>query len=412
MNIKRTWIAILIIFVVAAALVGGYLLSEMFIPQQSLQLKLRGSRDIFLPTGNVYSDPGFVATLLSDGTSQQIPVTVTGDTVDTGKLGAYYLKYTARWEDRVVTDYRRVLVVDKEAPVLQLAGAQNYQLAAGQPYGELGFTATDNYDGDLSQQVQVKGSVDHKTPGEYVLHYQVEDASGNTAYAERTVWVEERDPENNQITFSTVPNGKVIYLTFDDGPSKHTPRLLDVLKKYGVKATFFVVNTGYIDTIGRIAAEGHTLAMHTATHVYKEIYASEEAYFRDLNTIREAIRQRTGQESNILRFPGGSSNKSSSFNKGIMTRLTALVQEKGYTYFDWTIDSKDTGGAKTPQQVFQNVVTGVSKEKKSYSIVLQHDIKGYSVDAVESIIVWGLSNGYTFLPLEESSPQCHHRLRN
>lgn len=114
----------------------------------------------------------------------------------------------------------------------------------------------------------------------------------------------------------------------------------------------------------------------------------------------------------MIRFPGGSSNKSSKFNPGIMTRLTKLVEEAGFTYYDWTIDSKDSVGAKTAQAVYQNVVDGVLKAKNDYSIVLQHDLKGYSVDAVESIILWGLANGYTFLPMDANTPAYHHTVRN
>jgi hypothetical protein len=95
-----------------------------------------------------------------------------------------------------------------------------------------------------------------------------------------------------------------------------------------------------------------------------------------------------------------------------MTRLTELVQEKGFSYFDWNVDSKDASSAKTAMEVFQNVTSAIAKNKRAYSIVLQHDIKGYSVDAVEPIIRWGLENGYTFLPLGTNSPVWHHRINN
>ena len=238
------------------------------------------------------------------------------------------------------------------------------------------------------------------------------DSFKNIARIRRTVCVKEWNISEEERPHIGTPNGKIIYLTFDDGPGKDTPRLLDVLKKYNIKATFFVVNTKYVDTIKRIAAEGHTVAMHTTSHVYKEMYASENAYFKDLYAIQGVIRDLTGQESKYLRFPGGSSNTSSRFNPGIMTRLTKMVQEQGFTYFDWTIDSKDTGGAKTPEAVYQNVISAVQKEKRGYSIVLQHDIKSYSVDAVESIILWGLANGYTFLPIDANTPAYHHTVRN
>lgn len=93
-----------------------------------------------------------------------------------------------------------------------------------------------------------------------------------------------------------------------------------------------------------------------------------------------------------------------------MTRLTQAVRENGFYYFDWNVDSKDASSAKTSNDVYKNVIEGVNK--RDISVVLQHDIKGYSVKAVERIIVWGLSNGYTFLPLELNSPVCHHKIKN
>lgn len=412
MYIKRILLCLLALVIAAAAVLGGYFLMQHLTQSGWLEIRLRGDREVFVECNRPYVEPGAFAKFVKDGQNQQVQVQITGDTVDTGKLGTYLLKYTAVYDDRVATSYRSVHVVDTENPQIQLVGAEYYTMNVGQPYAELGCIATDNYDGDLSKQVHVTGKVDIDAPGEYELTYTVTDSYKNTASVKRTVYVKEWNISAAEKPHIGTPNGKIIYLTFDDGPSKDTPRLLDVLKKYNIKATFFVVNTKYVDTIKRIAVEGHTLAMHTTSHVYKEIYASEEAYFKDLYTIQGIIRDLTGQESKFLRFPGGSSNKSSSFNPGIMTRLTKMVQEQGFTYFDWTIDSKDTGGAKTPEAVYQNVISAVQKEKRGYSIVLQHDIKSYSVDAVESIILWGLANGYTFLPIDANTPAYHHTVRN
>ena len=112
----------------------------------------------------------------------------------------------------------------------------------------------------------------------------------------------------------------------------------------------------------------------------------------------------------LMRFPGGSSNTISSFNPGIMTRLTKAVEEKGFRYFDWNVDSNDAGGARTASKVYSNVVSGIGDKKAA--VVLMHDIKSYTIDAIEKIIVWGLDNGYTFLPLTADSPTCHHGVNN
>ena len=203
---------------------------------------------------------------------------------------------------------------------------------------------------------------------------------------------------------------RVCAMTFDDGPSKYTGELLDVLAKYNVKATFFVVNLGYTDLISRELSEGHSVGIHSASHRYSEIYASEEAYFADLQKVQDSITALGGKKTTLVRFPGGSSNTVSSFNPGIMTRLAQALTDMGYQYFDWNVSSGDAGETTSTDQVFENVVSGI--RNRDVSIVLQHDIKGYSVAAVERIIVWGLANGYTFLPLEPTSPTAHHRINN
>ena len=412
MQIKKILVSLLFVVIAMAAFTGGFMLVSYFCKTESFDLKLRGDREVFVECNRPYIEAGAYAIFKNGDGSLQVPVNITGDTVDTGKIGTYLLKYTALYDGHVATSYRRVRVGDTEKPEITLKGAAEYFMNVGQPYEELGYTATDNCDGDLSDQVHISGEVDRFTPGEYALTYTVTDSNGNTASVTRTAYVQQWDVDEEVTPYIGKSNGKVIYLTFDDGPGKNTPRLLDMLKKYNIKATFFVVNTGYISTIRRIAEEGHTLAMHTMSHVYKEIYANEEAYFKDLYAIQNIIKEQTGQESKILRFPGGSSNRSSSFNPGIMTRLTKLVEEEGFVYFDWTVDSKDSVGARTPEEVFQNVASGVLNAKKDYSIILQHDIKRYSVDAVETIILWGLANGYTFLPIDENTPVCHHTVRN
>lgn len=331
----------------------------------------------------------------------------------------------------IATANRTIHYIDPGMPEITLEGSPIAFIMAGEAYAEPGFHANDINDGDLTETVIVTGSVDPNTPGIYTVTYAATNHYGVTASAERIVYVipqqteetppadeppadaptdteEEQEPTGG-VTIE--PNGKVIYLTFDDGPSQHTGRLLDVLAKYNVKATFFVVNTSYIDMIARAAQEGHTVAVHTLTHRYNEIYASDSAYMADFQAMQSIIKQHTGQDTKLFRFPGGSSNSvSRSYNKGIMTRLTARMQEMGYRYFDWNVGSEDTGGANTSEAVFNNVINGIMQ--RNTSVVLQHDIYGYSVDAVERIIAWGLCNGYTFLPLTYDSPQCHHPVNN
>ncbi len=293
---------------------------------------------------------------------------------------------------------REIIYRDEIPPVITLAGETEMRIGLGTLYAEPGFTALDGMDGNLTEEVTVSGHVDHRKTGTYTITYTVRDESGNEASAVRLVTVETAVPPQ-----TVQPDGKVIYLTFDDGPGPYTEQLLALLAKYDVKATFFVIgnNTGMMQ---QITEAGHSIGIHTVSHNYRLVYSSEDAFFDEVFRMQDAIYEATGVWTTLLRFPGGSSNTVSSFNKGIMTRLTRLVQEQGFQYYDWNVDSDDAGRAKTSDRVFQNVVNGVSQ--RSCSVVLQHDIKDFSVEAVERIILWGLENGYTFLPLEPSCPNC------
>lgn len=361
------------------------------------RLLLRGKPGTYVIPGEHYSEEGYLALDECEGDiSDRVHVTeeegiVRYEVEDSSGNRAYA--------------QRKLVYHDPIGPSITLSGEKNMTLTAGNRFKDPGYTASDNVDGDLTEQVEVSGSVDIYRAGTYEITYTVRDSYGNETSAVRNVRVKAKQQPTKK-----TPTGKVIYLTFDDGPSAYTPQLLEILKKYDVKATFFVMDTAYVGTIKQIAADGHTLAVHTATHAYKTIYASEEAYFADVQKMASIIKEQTGVETTLLRFPGGSSNTVSRFNPGIMSRLTRAVEDMGYQYFDWNVDSNDAGGAKTAEEVFENVTKGV--QKRSVSIVLQHDTKSFSVEAVEKIIIWGLENGYTFLPLDASSPGAHHGVNN
>ena len=341
-----------------------------------------------------YEEEGFTATDNYDGD-------ITGQVQRTEKDGI--VSYTVSDSSgNTVTVNRNINYNDPTPPVLTLKGDLKYVVQGGTVYEDPGYEATDDCDGDITDKVVVSGDLDMEKAGVYTLTYTVSDTFGNTVSAERRVTV---------LPKSSVPgSGKIIYLTFDDGPSGYTYRLLNVLAKYNVKATFFVVDKGDPNALKRICEEGHSIGIHSTSHDYYEIYASEEAYFNDLYNMQSIIENATGYKTTLMRFPGGSSNSVSKYNPGIMTRLTQAVVEEGFQYFDWNVDSRDAGGATTADEVFNNVINGVSGRR--VSVVLQHDIFAYSVDAVERIIQWGLDNGYTFLPLTEGGPGCHHGVNN
>lgn len=474
-----TLLAVFVLLLIAGGAFCWFYLGNEY----QITMQMEGPEELTLEYGQTYEEPGASATV--QGTRihrdvKDLEVTTEGQ-VDTEKVGIYRVVYRARMENLTVQKTRLIRVVDTKAPEIQLVtktgsftfpntayeeegftatdeydgdltdqvvrtekdgqviytvedssgnraevtrtivyddpippelhleGKEKMSIPIGGTYQEPGFTASDNCDGDLTEQVVVEGSVDTKTAGTYELIYTVTDSYENTVSVKRTVMVYEPEPETEALPKN--PVGGVVYLTFDDGPGRHTERLLDVLNKHGVKATFFMVDTGYIHLAQRIAQEGHTVACHTETHRYSQVYASDEAYFQDLYAIQSAIEQQTGEKSMLLRFPGGSSNTvSRAYCKGIMSRITKAVEEQGFHYFDWNVDSFDAGGARSADEVFHNVVNGISRH--STSVVLQHDIHGFSVDAVERIIQWGQANGYTFLPLTADSPGCHHGINN
>ena len=305
----------------------------------------------------------------------------------------------------IAQEERTVPLIDSEPPVITLSGGQELHIPAGAAYEEPGYQAVDLIAGDVTDRVTVEGEVDGMLPGTYPITYRAKDDLGNQAELVRNIVV---DPQPRPQV--RIPEQKTIYLTFDDGPGPYTDFLLDVLARYGVKATFFVVDTGYPAQMRRIVEEGHSIALHSVTHDYRQIYASREAFFEDLLGIRKIVQDTTGVTSTLMRFPGGSSNLVSSFNPGIMSELTVAVQDNGFQYFDWNVDSNDAGGARTAQKVYENVIEGVRYHKTS--VVLQHDIHPYSVSAVEKIILWGLEHGYQFLPLMPDSYGAHHGVNN
>lgn len=362
------------------------------------EITLVESPDSFTLPGHPYEEEGFTASDNYDGDlTEQVQIEE--------KDGKVYYTVTdsSGNETQVIRD---IHYDDPIPPELTLKGDVEMTIDAGSDFTDPGYTATDNADGDLTDKVKVKGSVDTYSAGTYELTYSVKDEFGNKTKVKRTVIVK---PVRQSDTVT--PDGKVIYLTFDDGPGPYTQKLLDVLDKYNVKVTFFTVNTGEDELMKKEAKAGHTVAIHSASHDYAKIYSSEEAYFKDLKKQKAIIEKNTGISTNLLRFPGGSSNGTSKrYCPGIMTKLTKDVVDQGYQYFDWNVASGDAGETTSTDQVFRNVVNGVKKH--DVSIVLQHDIKEFSVNAVERIIVWGLANGYTFLPLTESSPAAHQHVNN
>ncbi len=290
---------------------------------------------------------------------------------------------------------KKVIYKDNEAPKIEVIGGEEMYIKLGDQFDDPGVKVIDNCDGEI-KDVKREGSWNANEIGDYTITYSVTDKAGNTSKATRKV---------------IVSNG-VIYLTFDDGPNSGTTNvILDILKDEGVKATFFVTNSGPDELIKREFDEGHTVALHTASHNYAIVYASVESYFNDLNQVSERVKRITGQESKIIRFPGGASNTvSRRYSNGIMTRLTQEVLNRGYKYYDWNISSGDAGSTTEARGVYFNVVSNLRHDR--VNMVLMHDIKSYTRDAIRDIIRYGKNNGYRFEKITMDTEMITQRVNN
>ena len=200
-------------------------------------------------------------------------------------------------------------------------------------------------------------------------------------------------------TGETVAGGNVCCLTFDDGPSANTDRVLEILDRYGIKATFFVVGkTGTADQerMRKIVEAGHTLAMHSWSHDYKKIYASVEAFLEDFYQLYQWIYEVTGVYPSVYRFPGGSIN---GYDRGVYQEIIAEMTRRGFVYFDWNASAQDaTVHPRPASDIAADCLRGIGRD---LVVVLTHDsaARGTTVDALPAIIEGYQAAGYTFSAL-------------
>lgn len=215
---------------------------------------------------------------------------------------------------------------------------------------------------------------------------------------------------------TTTTNEKSIaYLTFDDGPSSITHSVLDILKKYNVKATFFVINSGNYNkaTLQREVNEGHTIGLHAYDHNYAIAYKDDNSYLDGIDKLRAKVKADTGFNSHYIRFPGGSSNTiSKRYSKGIMSRITKTAKQRGYKYYDWNVDDDDAGRARTADDCYNNVIKELRPNRSN--IVLMHDFGTNKkiLEALPRIIEYCQKNGYKMLPIDDNTPEIHHGISN
>lgn len=201
-----------------------------------------------------------------------------------------------------------------------------------------------------------------------------------------------------------------VYLTFDDGPSSNTNRILDILADYDVKATFFVVGKEeeeYQALYNRIVDEGHTLAMHSYSHKYNEIYQSVESFSADLSKLQEFLYDTTGVWCRYCRFPGGSSNTVSRVD---MHELIDYLDDQDMSYFDWNISSGDAASAYISSG---DIIRNCTVNLRDYdeAIILMHDAsdKNSTVEALPGLIETIQAMEDTkILPITDDTERIHH----
>lgn len=414
------------------------------------QIRLNGGKKIFINYKDKYSENGFKASFMGRDLTENV---TSRGSVNTKKLGKYQVVYTLKTRYFTKKVVRVVNVVDMEKPKLDIDSSDIY-LCPGSDVVPSKVKAFDNYDGDVSNKVKydisknsityyvldssgnknsvikkliykdnegpsitlndgdylylhvgdvyhksynvadncsddvsvkMKGNVDTSKPGIYDVTFIATDKAGNKSHALQHVVV------------SNVNADGTIYLTFDDGPREGTTNvILDILKEENIKATFFVTNSGPDYLIKREFDEGHSIGLHSSSHDYSIIYTSSDNFYNDLYSVQNRVKNITGYESHIIRFPGGSSNTiSRRYSEGIMSYLTKDVVARGFKYYDWNLSSGDAeGGQHTAEEIKNNVINGLRKDRAN--VILMHDIKPYTRDALRDIIKYGKENGYMF----------------
>ena len=294
------------------------------------------------------------------------------------------------------------------------ARADSLQREAGSAQAEAeGLTkelsdARNRLDSQGAELEAARGQLDSAASERDALAAQLEEAQAKIEELGRTPRFDPDGPAYQQLypdfyapqplDASQAP-AKVIYLTFDDGPSVQTGKVLEILERENIKATFFIVGRSGAaspDTLRAMVKAGHTVGMHSWSHEYKTIYASVEAFLEDMYKVFTLIRDETGVTPTCFRFPGGSTN---SYDYGIYQDIVAEMLRRGFVPCDWNMSAQDA--TKTPLPPEQIVANVLSAGNVVRGVVLMHDSKprATTVEALPDLIAALRQRGYTFAPL-------------
>ncbi len=258
----------------------------------------------------------------------------------------------------------------------------------------------------LGENTVLNGSTDQEVTSENPEN----QASLSTTDGEKTKASDENLTPTPTIDPDKPYSNKTVYLTFDDGPSNHTDQILDMLDKYGIKATWFVCgkpSDANKEMIKEISDRGHTIGLHSYSHDY-DIYKSLDAFEKDYNKLAELLKEILGYEPKYFRFPGGSSNN---YCKSLTIQpFIKFVMNRGCNYYDWNVINCDADGKKhTNQEMIDSVVNGCVDHETC--MVLMHDTnaKMQTLETLEETIQILVSKGAKFDKITDETPLIQHR---
>ncbi len=394
-------------------------------------LELKGDQTIEMEVNTIFKDPGATARFRFSDYSDEISV---NSSLNTSKLGEYTIRYTLKKYDKEIS--RNVKVVDTSAPSIQLKQGSTMRVFENGTFTDPGYSAMDNYDGDVSQQVKVDVSdLNMKQQGKYEIIYTVNDSSGNRAEVKRIVEVcqdpttmkvhyqhdsydntaEEwwfRKSENHERTtaardakmletydaYYLGPDEKTIYLTFDEGGNNITyiKEIVGVLNDNDVKATFFLTRNYIKDNpefINELVADGHLVANHSWHHYDMPTLANA-------NDIDKFVSEITETEKTYMEVVGEPMKKVFRFPKGGMSeRALKITQDLGYSNYFWSHAYYDYAEDVSGEEALKTLVD----HYHNGAIYLLHPSNKGNYLAMDPFIKYMKKQGYSFATVDTIS---------
>lgn len=394
----------------------------------TVYFSLDGESSITLPLQTPYKEPGYDVRYRFASYNKEVEV---HSNVDVNKVGTYTITYRVPSLNESKT--RTVKVVDMIKPTITLQGSGDVYTFIDNKYEEAGASATDNYDGDLTNKIQVKSNVDTSKVGTYKVEYKVQDKSGNVSKVYRKVRVS-KNPMSTKLNYNydmydneamqwwfkksedhkrgdgawsnkkinkydayyIGKDEKVMYLTFDEGGSDHTyiKQVADVLNKYNIKGTFFLTRNYILNEkefIRDLVANGHLIGNHTRNHLNMATLANAQdvdKFCEEVTSVEKAYMEVTGKEMvKTFRFPKGEASE----------RTLKMLQDLGYRTYFWSHAYYDYG----PELSFKDAYNAMVNYHHNGAIYLMHPNNKGNYVALESFLKEMIDEGYTFATVDQ-----------